>query len=187
MVVIDRDGPVYKSRAAGIFANEKKKLAENAVRADYYKQMNVDAERKTVEMINRREGPMGPYSLREAPSIEENIAPSSKYTPATAQSYSEEEKKYTISEDSNPSGPNNKTPDGANLELTAELQKYTQRKYRKIFTPYQNAVAGVPFTNPIESFLKTRLRSSKYFTPLPPLAYQRQIDVNSQYEQSVFY
>lgn len=103
------------------------------------------------------------------------------------QSYSTEQKKYTISEDSNPSGPNNTFKDGTNLELTANLRKYTQRKYRKIFTPYQNAVAGVPFTNPIESFLKTRLRSSKYFTPLPPLAYQRQIDVNSHYEQSVFY
>lgn len=172
-------GDFFGSAAYEAYRNRK------ALIQDHYKNMNQAAlDKATYAETHMNEPPPIPGSI--PPPVPMRVQPP-KYNPPTAQSYSTEQKKYTMDEDTNPSGPNNKTPDGENLELTAELRQYTKRKYRKIFTPYQNAVAGVPFMNPIESFLQTRLRSSKYFTPLPPLAYQRQIDVNSQYEQSVFY
>lgn len=72
-------------------------------------------------------------------------------------------------------------------DKTKTFQKYYQRKSKKIFqanepNEYQQEIAGqVPTQSPLLAALQASGQRSSYLTPLPAMAYRRQIDVDSKY------
>lgn len=69
-------------------------------------------------------------------------------------------------------------------DKTKLFQKYYQRKSKKIFEPneYQREIAGdIPTQSPLLAALHASAQRSSYLTPLPAMAYRRQIDVDSKY------
>lgn len=69
-------------------------------------------------------------------------------------------------------------------DKTKMFRKYYQRKSKKIFMPneYQRQIAGqVPTESPLLAALHASGQRSSYLTPLPAMAYRRQIDVDSKY------
>jgi hypothetical protein len=69
-------------------------------------------------------------------------------------------------------------------DKTAKFRKYYQRKSKKIFQPseYQRQIAGeIPTESPLLAALHASGQRSSYLTPLPAMAYRRQIDVDSKY------
>jgi hypothetical protein len=69
-------------------------------------------------------------------------------------------------------------------DKTEKFRKYYQRKSKKIFQPseYQRQIAGeIPTESPLLAALHASGQRSSYLTPLPAMAYRRQIDVDSKY------
>jgi len=69
-------------------------------------------------------------------------------------------------------------------DKTEKFRKYYQRKSKKIFQPseYQRQIAGeIPTESPLLVALQASGQRSSYLTPLPAMAYRRQIDVDSKY------
>jgi len=67
---------------------------------------------------------------------------------------------------------------------TKLFHKYYQDKSKKIFQPdeYQREIAGqIPTESPLLAALHASGQRSSYLTPLPAMAYRRQIDVDSKY------
>jgi len=67
---------------------------------------------------------------------------------------------------------------------TRMFRKYYSRKIRKIFQPdeYERQVGGeVPTQSPLLAALHAAAQKSSYLTPLPAMAYHRQIDTDSKY------
>lgn len=69
-------------------------------------------------------------------------------------------------------------------DKTEKFRKYYQQKSKKIFQPseYQRQIAGeIPTESPLLAALHASGQRSSYLTPLPAMAYRRQIDVDSKY------
>jgi len=67
---------------------------------------------------------------------------------------------------------------------TARYRKYAMSKVPKIFNPdqYQKDVGGqIPTESPLLAALHSVTQKTSYLTPLPAMAYERQIDVDSKY------